>query len=264
MGYQTIFNGEIEIVPPLNESERSFLEDFNQTRRMIRTKGPLFVGGSGWKGQGGDDDVLDHNRASGEKPYGRAFPTDATEEELKHYEEGGQPGLWCQWTPAEDGASLAWDEGEKFYNASEWMRYIVTNLLSGESARAYVSQHLHEDERLKDFTFDHVLNGEIDADGEESDDFWRLVVTDSRVEVVDGKVLFEAPKDPLNQHIEKVCEEAGLTVMEQVYDILLNREGEGMEEALAKLTAEDVTSDYFGYLGPAIDNIERNIEQDRA
>lgn len=184
MGYTTEFSGQVNIEPPLNEHEISFLNDLSSTRRMKRTKGPLFVRGSGSFGQGRDDDVLDHNRANGESSY-IGEPAE---------EENGQPGLWCQWVPTDDGTTLEWDGGEKFYHAAEWMKYIVTNLLSGESAKVYVGKHRGEDERLEHFTFDHVVNGTIHAQGEDTDDRWILVVEDSVVKVSDAEITYKNPQ----------------------------------------------------------------------
>jgi len=157
IGYTTDFTGSVDIEPPLNASEISFLLSFNETRRMNRTKGPLFVEGTGYAGQNHDDDVI-----NGNAPH------------------PDQPGLWCQWIPSDDGKELKWDEGEKFYNAPEWMKYIVTKLLAAEG-KDYIAAHINEDSRLAHFTNDHVVNGEIFAQGEEGDDRWWLQVTDNEV-----------------------------------------------------------------------------------
>lgn len=188
MGYTTDFEGEIAIVPPLNEHEASFLRDFNRSRRMIRRKGPLFVKGSGDFGQGHDDDIIDFNRANGEgaSPY-----RELSDEDRTYLESFGQPGLWCQWVPSDDDTELVWDGGEKFYNAPEWMKYILTKLLCGETARAYVAEHIDEDERLQHFTFDHVANGTIYAQGEDPGDRWMLVVEDSVVYVAEAEVTYK-------------------------------------------------------------------------
>lgn len=168
MGYTTDFAGEVEIVPPLNQDEIDFLTDFSQSRRMHRSGGPLFVKGEGWTSRGNPDTVYEHN---GPDP--------------------DQPGLWCQWVPTEDGTALTWDGVEKFYNSLEWMTYIVTNLLA-PSARPYIDAHLEEDERLKSFTCNHVLNGTIDADGEDPDDIWQLIVTNNAVTAAEGKIVYSA------------------------------------------------------------------------
>jgi hypothetical protein len=41
----------------------------------------------------------------------------------------GQPGVWCQWIPSQDGKSLEWDGNEKFYDYLEWLEYIIKHFL---------------------------------------------------------------------------------------------------------------------------------------
>lgn len=149
MGYTTEFEGIIRIEPRLNAEEIAYLKKFNKTRRMARQKGPYFVDGTGQFGQGSDSDILDHNQPP-----------------------GGQPGLWCQWTPTEDGTGIEWDGGEKFYNAEEWMAYIIDHFLKPDAVAKTVLPFLQAN---------HVLNGEIDAQGEEDDDKWRLIVRNNTV-----------------------------------------------------------------------------------
>lgn len=166
MGYTTDFEGYVTIDPPLNEHEVSFLRDFCNTRRMNRRNGPLFVGGTGMAGQDHDADILDYNNPHPD-----------------------QPGLWCQWVPTGDGTTLGWDGGGNFYHAAEWMKYLVENLLA-PSARFYLDKHASEDERLAHFTADHTVNGEIFAQGEDSDDRWVLVVEDNVVKTAQAQVSY--------------------------------------------------------------------------
>lgn len=168
IGYHTDFNGYVIVTPPLNEHEVSYLTDFANTRRMDRESGPYFVKAGGFMGQENTPDVRDYNQPP-----------------------PGQPGLWCQWVPVivNDGETIIeWDGGEKFYNAAEWMTYIIDHFLR-EGARAEGSD---ADERLEHFTFDHVVNGVIHAQGEDSDDMWKLVVTDNEVEVQYGHVTYHS------------------------------------------------------------------------
>ena len=153
MGYTTEFDGEISIEPPLNEHEVSYLERFAGTRRMHRRKGPYYVDAAGFAGQDHEEDVLDYNSP----PI-------------------GQPGLWCQWIPEQNGRVLEWDQGEKFYESEAWMAYLIDHFLKpgAEAQRHGLPEFEH-------FTFDHVLNGVIYAQGEEPDDVWRLIVNDNEV-----------------------------------------------------------------------------------
>jgi hypothetical protein len=165
MGYTTDFYGSIAIDPPLNEAECDYLRRFAETRRMDRERGPYFVDGSGPYGQGEDSDVRDRNARA-----------------------AGQPGLWCQWVPNDEGTCLEWDGGEKFYEAEQWMAYLITHFLRlGAHANAAV------DPQFADFTFDHILDGEIEAIGEEPDDRWLLRVAHNEVFVLEGHVVYGNP-----------------------------------------------------------------------
>jgi hypothetical protein len=166
MGYTTDFWGQVTVSPALNPAEVEYLRALASTRRMHRGNGPYFVKGTGFAGQGQDGDVLNYNAP-----------------------DPSQPGLWCQWVPTDDGTAIEWDGGEKFYESAEWMRYIV-RLISEKPDALELVRMVKADERFEQFTFDHVVNGTIDAQGEEPDDRWRLVVTDNKVETQRASVSF--------------------------------------------------------------------------
>lgn len=68
------------------------------------------------------------------------------------------------------------------------------------------------------------------------------------------------PKPPtLDEHIASICREAGLGVMVQIYQVVADRERDGVEEYLRGLDADDVEAHYNQFVGPAIDNIEDEI-----
>jgi hypothetical protein len=150
MGYTTYFDGAVEIDPPLNDEEIEFLTKFAETRRMDRTKGPYYVDGGGFMGQENEPDIINFNRP----------PT-------------GQPGLWCQWIPSEDGTLIIWDEGEKFYDADVWMKYLIDHFI-GSNPKA---------QKELPFLQGHVCNGSFQAQGEDYDDKWMLSVRDNRVTI---------------------------------------------------------------------------------
>ena len=148
MGYTTDFSGSIEINPPLSKEECDFLTMFNNSRRMDCEQGPYYIGRGGFAGQDADPKVRDHNR-----------PPE------------GQPGLWCQWVPNEQGTSIVWDDGEKFYDSAEWMKYIIEHFIG---ANPLAKGELP-------FLTGHQCNGTIEALGEDSDDRWDLIVKDNEV-----------------------------------------------------------------------------------
>jgi hypothetical protein len=155
MGYSTEFVGKVRIEPPLNGGEVAYLRKFAGTRRMRMKEGPYFVGQGGLAGQDDGPNVIAYD----EPPE-------------------GQPGLWCQWEPLDDGTALEWNGGEKFYDADEWMRYLIEHFLR-RGARAAATK----DPQLAVFTFDHVASGRIMASGEEWPDLWRIDVAANQVSV---------------------------------------------------------------------------------
>lgn len=147
MGYTTDFSGEFTIVPPLTEPHRLYLTQFAESRRMQRDPSKL------------EPDPL--REAVGLPPGVEGeFFVGIANKYAQAYEGGSiingnspastQPGLWCQWVPSEDGSTLEWDGGEKFYNYIEWLKYLVDNFLT---------------------PWGYSLCGQVFWEGEEPDDF---------------------------------------------------------------------------------------------
>lgn len=165
MGYTTTFTGSFSVTPPLNEHEISYLRDFAGTRRMRRQAGPYYATDDGQFGQSDAGGVLDFNT-----------PPE------------GQPGLWCQWVPTDDGTAIEWDGGEKFYDAPEWLAYLIAHFLAPEA----FAQGSTADPRLAHFTFDHELDGTVDAQGDDPDDRWRLRVVGNVVRTLHAYITYES------------------------------------------------------------------------
>ncbi len=154
MGYTTDYFGEVSVEPPLNQAEIEYLDSFARSRRMDRELGPYFVDG---RDEGpGPDKIYDHN----------CPPV-------------GQPGLWCQWVPEHNGTVIQWDGGEKFYNAQEWMKYIIDHFLKPDCLAK---------DTLLFLQANHICSGEIFARGEEIDDTWYLIVENNKVFTAPQKV----------------------------------------------------------------------------
>lgn len=151
MGNKTKYWGQINIEPPLSPTEIEYLNEFNETRRMLRKNGPYFVGGTGMRGQNENDpDVL----------IGNQPPL-------------GQPSLWCQWIPTEHGRHLEWDRNPTFHYAAEWMLYLIQHFLKpGAIAIGHVPG----------IVGDHVANGFIEVVGEgHPADYTVIRVEDNKV-----------------------------------------------------------------------------------
>lgn len=146
MGYTTEFQGQLEFNKPLDEETRTFLKKLSTSRRMARKMDPIYgiegefyVDGGGFMGQDRDNTIIDYN----EPPK-------------------TQPGLWCHWTPTEDGTALEWDGGEKFYNYVEWLEYIIVAILTPRK---------------------YKINGTLTWRGENFDDVGKITVKNNKITV---------------------------------------------------------------------------------
>ncbi|MDI6976083.1 hypothetical protein [Serratia sp. Se-RSBMAAmG] len=131
MGYNTDFSGAFALTPALNEKQVAYLKAFSESRRMKRDahkcshiSDPLreavglpvgidgefcvFSAADGNLGQNKDSSILDYNHPANTQPY---------------------YSLWCKWEPSQDGTKIQWDGAEKFYEYTEWIKYINENFL---------------------------------------------------------------------------------------------------------------------------------------
>jgi hypothetical protein len=113
MGYTTKFEGEFTLTRKMTDQEREYLQKFSGTRRMARKlppeygiEGEFYVDGGGFAGQDHEESIIDYNRPP-----------------------KTQPGRWCRWEPNEEGTTIRWNGGEKFYFSVEWLRYILEKFL---------------------------------------------------------------------------------------------------------------------------------------
>lgn len=162
MGYQTWFTGGLEFDKPVSEKLKNYINDFSRVRHMKRDnemiktiypdweekcfngnlgeEGEFFIGGAGFMGQDEDKSIILYNTPS-----------------------KTQPGLWCQWIIEEN--ELVWDQGEKFYDYVEWLKYLIDKFIAPSG---------------------YKLNGEIEFQGEDADDFGTIRVNNNVVEVSYG------------------------------------------------------------------------------
>lgn len=152
MGYTTEFKGQVDFDKSLTIPQLNYLNAFAASRRMqrdsLKTEAlddpkrkavglPVGVQGGYYVGDEEGRDVVDNNNPP-----------------------KGQPGLWCQWVPTEDGMGMEWDGGEKFYNFEEWMKYLIDHFLK---------------------PWGITVNGEIQWQGEDMSDRGLIIVTDNVV-----------------------------------------------------------------------------------
>lgn len=85
----------------------------------------------------------------------------------------GQPGLWCQWVPTEDGKFIEWDQGEKFYDYVEWMAYLIEQFLEPWGYR---------------------LSGEVEWQGEEGADQGKIELDNNRLTIRSATLTWNEPE----------------------------------------------------------------------
>lgn len=169
MGYTTDFDGAWAIVPPLTEEHRAYLTQFAEIRHMARDNVklasmpdplreavglPLGVEGEYYVGTAGKYDSQGYGFGGGPKDESILNGNNPA---------SSQPGLWCQWVPDADGAYLQWDEGEKFYNYIEWLKYLIERFFN---------------------PWGYSLCGEMSWRGEEYEDFGLIKIESPSNEVL--------------------------------------------------------------------------------
>lgn len=155
MGYTTYFSGAVDITPPLNEHEISYLEDFSQTiHKTYADNRPLAV-----------------------------YPVDTPDAQLPEVVENFQapapkPGIHCTWTVTDNGSQLVTaDDSDHNYDHPQWLAFLIEHLFDPANPDALIHRHRGDDPRLKHFTA-HTFRGVLSADGEGDDDHWYIFVGD--------------------------------------------------------------------------------------
>jgi len=181
MGYTTDFSGQFNLDKPLTAAQVAYLNAFSDTRRMARNaritaKYPdplreavgLPVGPFG--GYFVAADTVPESSLKGESCGGR-FAGQSRTKDILDYNRApeGQPGLWCQWVPSEEGDTIEWNGKEKFYDYISWLAYIIENFLK---------------------PWGYTLNGEVTWAGEESDDIGMIRVQGNVISTAKGEVTY--------------------------------------------------------------------------
>jgi hypothetical protein len=154
MGYTTDFLGHIEIDPALNTAEQHYLLAFSASRRYDRAGGAYEVPGN--------PSAEDSEEPVDIEVYNALAP--------------GQPSLWCGWQPCWGGDCLAFDGGERFYNATQWLTYLIDHFLAPHAYAATSGLACFDE-----FTFNHRLRGLIAACRRDTRELYLIVVQDNIV-----------------------------------------------------------------------------------
>lgn len=155
MGYTTEFVGKFNLDKELDDDTYKFLVGLANTRRMKRDPKKLEELGYGKA----EDFGIDGEFYIGDDRYNCPSVLDHNCPPIT------QPGLWLQWVPTEDKKSIVWDGNEKFYEADKWIIYLIDKILK---PRGY------------------VVNGAVNAQGEDPSDKWNISISSNKVSVGRG------------------------------------------------------------------------------
>ena len=166
MGYTTDFSGEFTFNKPVTDELKTFINKFSDTRRMVRDNNKIKELFPNWRelcfnGDLGEDGAY---FVGGYDVFGQGMDGSI----VNYNDAGSQPGLWCQWVITND--VLEWDGGEKFYNYVEWLEYLIKHFFK---------------------PLGYELNGTVYYEGEDPDDFGKIIVSDNYVKVVYGHRVYE-------------------------------------------------------------------------
>lgn len=148
MGYNTIFDGKIEITPILNNTEITFLKKFANSRHFNSGKSEFKLYFDG--------------------PFISPIPKGYN---IQH---PNKPSFWCGFIPTDDGNYIIWDGAEKTYAAVEWITYLIDTFLKPDA-------RVKDNDFFKEFTFDHICSGVILAQGENIKDRYKIIVNNNTV-----------------------------------------------------------------------------------
>lgn len=118
--------GALTITPPLDPAQRDYLAAFATSRRVMRDPQILVS-------------VVDPLREAVHLPLGTDgafFVADQSQEVAGpdvvdvNRPPGGQPSLYCNWTPTADGRALVWAGEDSFEAPSEWIGYLRASFLA--------------------------------------------------------------------------------------------------------------------------------------
>lgn len=163
MGYTTEFHGNFTFNKPVEDWLMDYINKFSETRRMKRDPEKIKEMFPDWEAHCFNGDLgVDGCYFVG----GDGFRGQGEDKSIINYNRPpyGQPGLWCQWV-INGNYYLEWDEGEKFYEYVEWLEYLIEHFFA---------------------PLGYILNGDVEFQGEDYDDFGTIHVDGNVVEVQYG------------------------------------------------------------------------------
>lgn len=186
------FWGSITIDPPLNDYETAYLKRFTARCGDTWSKGPYFLGDQDDRPGADTEEVLGDHAVPADVDTAAVEAAAADPPRLSPAQ--NTPGSRSDWVLSEDRAGLELDVVDRYDDPVAWAKYLIDVFLRPGAVLQHDLAHRvlgwEYPAELESFSFDHVCSGVLDAQGENGDDRWRLVVRDNVLSIQDGEVSF--------------------------------------------------------------------------
>lgn len=155
MGYDTNFDGSIDIQPALSKELTDYIRQFSNIRHFKRDISKIHElnGGLGLSfclnGNPGEDGCF---------YIGNDLKTDLVSVSNDEVLDG--LSYWCDFTVKPDGTKILWTQAGKTRCGLEWVTFMINHLIA---------------------PFGHVCNGKFECQGDNFDDKWEICVENNEV-----------------------------------------------------------------------------------
>ena len=178
MGYTTWFEGERTPNKPFKKEFINYIKAFSEKWHEPRDVEIIKRSDPDWAKH-----CLDGNLG----PYGMYYVGNFDEGVIdrslaKSYT---CPGYWCNWCINEETGVVEWDGGEKFYQYTDWLIYLIENFFEPAG---------------------YILNGEFIWIGEDSEDRGKISVVNNKVSEFLGEIVYEDEREDPIKVLKKVSD----------------------------------------------------------
>ena len=178
MGYTTWFEGGLTPNKPFKKEFINYINAFSEKRHEPRDVEIIKRSDPDWAKH-----CLDGNLG----PYGMYYVGNFDEGVIdrslaKSYT---CPGYWCNWCINEATGVVEWNGGEKFYQYTDWLIYLIENFFEPAG---------------------YILNGEFIWIGEDSEDRGKISVVNNKVSEFLGEIVYEDEREDPIKVLKKVSD----------------------------------------------------------
>ena len=178
MGYTTWFEGGLTPNKPFKKEFVNYINDFSEKRHEPKDVEIIKRSDPDWAKH-----CLDGNLG----PYGMYYVGSFDEGVIDRSAAKGYtcPGYRCDWCINEETGVVEWDGGEKFYQYTDWLIYLIENFFEPAG---------------------YILNGEFIWIGEDSEDRGKISVVNNKVSEFLGEIVYEDEREDPIKVLKKVSD----------------------------------------------------------